>query len=80
MGADLSYVNEIEDYGGVYKDSGKVKDPFLIFRDHGANPVRVRLWHNPSWQAALNNGRLYNDIHDVAKTIRRAHSNPGCRT
>ena len=74
MGADLSYVNEIEDYGGVYKDSGKVKDPFLIFRDHGANLVRVRLWHNPSWQAALNNGRLYNDIHDVAKTIRRAHA------
>ena len=26
MGVDLSYVNQVEDYGGVYKDSGKIKD------------------------------------------------------
>ncbi len=72
MGADLSYVNQVQDYGGVFKDSGVIKDPFTIFKDHGANTVRVRLWHNPQWQAALNNGRLYNDIYDVAKTIQRA--------
>lgn len=47
MGADLSYVNAVEDHGGMYKDSGVVKDPFLIFKNHGANIVRVRLWHNP---------------------------------
>src|SRR5688572_3158564 len=53
MGADLSYVNAVEDGGGSYKDSGKLKDPFLLFRDKGTNTVRVRLWHNPSWQAGL---------------------------
>lgn len=72
MGVDLSYVNQVQDYGGKFKDEGREKDPFRIFRDHGANTVRVRLWHNPQWQAALNNGRLYNDIYDVAKTIKRA--------
>ena len=46
MGADLSYVNEIEDFGGVYKDSNTVKDAFTIFKNRGANTVRVRLWHN----------------------------------
>ena len=72
MGADLSYVNQVEDYGGVYKDAGSNKDPFVIFKDHGANLVRVRLWHNPQWLAPLNSGKLYSDIYDVEKTIRRA--------
>jgi len=72
MGADLSYVNQVLDYGGIYKDSDKLKDPYTIFKDHGANLVRVRLWHNPQWQRALNNGKMYNDLYDVEKTIRRA--------
>ena len=49
MGADLSYVNEIQDYDGVYKDSGNVTDPFKIFKVHGGNTIRVRLWNNPAW-------------------------------
>lgn len=75
MGADLSFVNEIEDYGGQYKDSGKIKDPFKIFSNYGANTVRVRLWHNPSWFKPLTGGKLYSDIYDVEKTIRRAKEN-----
>jgi arabinogalactan endo-1,4-beta-galactosidase len=42
LGADMSYVNEIEDCGGVYFDKGQLKDPFLLLRDYGANIVRVR--------------------------------------
>jgi arabinogalactan endo-1,4-beta-galactosidase len=72
MGADLSYVNQVQDYGGVYKDSGVVKDPFAIFKNHGANVVRVRLWHNPQWLQSLNNGKMYSDVFDVEKTMQRA--------
>jgi arabinogalactan endo-1,4-beta-galactosidase len=72
MGVDLSYVNQIEDYGGVYKDSGKVKDCFQLLKDHGANTVRVRLWHTPTWIGNLNNGKLYYDLYGTEKTIRRA--------
>jgi arabinogalactan endo-1,4-beta-galactosidase len=72
MGADLSYVNEVQDYGGVYKDSGLVKDPFAIFKSHGTNLVRVRLWHNPQWLAPLTGGKLYSNLYDVEKTIQRA--------
>jgi arabinogalactan endo-1,4-beta-galactosidase len=72
MGADLSYVNEIQDAGGVYKDSNVVKDPFVIFKNHGTNTVRVRLWHNPTWKLATSNGKLYSDLYDVEKTIKRA--------
>lgn len=72
MGADLSYVNAVQDNGGVYKDSGVVNDPFLIFKTHGANVVRVRLWHNPQWQQSLNGGRLYGNLADAEETIQRA--------
>ena len=72
MGVDLSYVNQVEDYGGVYKDSGKVKDVFGIMKAHGGNTVRVRLWHTPTWQAGLNNGKMYCDLYGTEKTIRRA--------
>jgi arabinogalactan endo-1,4-beta-galactosidase len=72
MGADLSYVNEIEDAGGVYKDSNIVKDPFIIFKNHGTNTVRVRLWNNPTWKLTVANGKMYSHLQDVEKTIRRA--------
>lgn len=72
MGADLSYVNQLEDNGVSYRDSGKVKDVFKLFKDHGGNTVRVRLWHTPTWQLPVTNGKLYSDLYDVEKTIRRA--------
>ncbi len=65
-GADLSYVNEMEDCGAVYKDlSGISKDPYKIFKEAGANLVRVRLWNNPTWTN-------YSNYEDVKKTISRA--------
>ena len=66
FGADLSYVNEMEDCGVVYKDANNsIKNPFSIFKESGANLVRVRLWHNPSWTQ-------YSNYEDVKKTIAKA--------
>lgn len=65
-GADLSYVNEMEDCGAIYKNrNNATDDPFSIFKEAGANLVRVRLWHNPTWTN-------YSNYEDVKKTIRRA--------
>jgi len=72
MGSDLSFNNQLLNCGAIYKDSGVIKDPFVIFHNHGNNVVRVRLWNNPSWLATYNNGRLYSDLADVEKTIKRA--------
>ena len=65
LGADLSYVNEMEDCGAVFREHGAAKDPFVLFKEHGANLVRVRLWHDARWTK-------YSDLTDVRKTIRRA--------
>lgn len=65
-GADLSYVNEMEDCGAVYKNyAGEVQDPYQIFKEAGANIVRLRLWHNPDWTN-------YSTYQDVKKAIKRA--------
>ncbi|HEY9044316.1 MAG TPA: glycosyl hydrolase 53 family protein [Ohtaekwangia sp.] len=75
LGADLSYVNQILDHNGIYKDGGVVKDPYTIFKDHGTNLVRLRLWHNPAWTKEVygaNGTQLYNDLYDVEKAIKLA--------
>lgn len=72
MGADLSYVNEIEDAGGKYYANDQPKDVFEIFKENGCNNVRVRLWHTPEWKKEVSGGKMYSDLADVEKTIRRA--------
>ena len=64
-GADLSYVNELEDCGAVYRHDGRIADPFRILAAKGANLARFRLWHSPDWTR-------YSTLPDVAKGIRRA--------
>jgi len=65
-GADLSYVNEMEDCGAIYKEANNTaKDPYQIFKEAGTNLVRIRLWHNPTWTN-------YSNFNDVKKSIQRA--------
>jgi len=73
MGVDLSYVNQILDFGAVYSDSGIVEDPYKIFKKYGANVVRLRLFHNPQWTKECytpNLDHMYNDFDDVKRAIK----------
>lgn len=65
FGADLSYVNEMEDCGATWRLNGQVRDPYELFAATGHNLVRVRLWHTPDWTR-------YSTLDDVRETIRRA--------
>lgn len=65
LGVDLSYVNELEDCGAIYRVEGAARDPYEIFHDAGANLVRLRLWHTPDWTT-------YSTLDDVTRAIRRA--------
>lgn len=67
LGADLSYVNEMEDCGAVYCRAGKPVDPFELLADKGGNIVRVRIWNDAKWTK-------YSDLADVTRTIRRARA------
>ncbi len=66
LGADLSYVNEMDDCGAEYRMNGVVRDPYEIFADYGANLVRIRLWHTPTWTD-------YSTFEDIVRAFQRAH-------
>lgn len=75
MGVDLSYVNQLEEHGAVYRDQGVVTDPFALMKNNGANTVRVRLWHHPQWVRTVYGNPstpLYSGFEDVARTIQRS--------
>lgn len=68
LGADFSYVNEVEDCGAKFNNKGKAVDPYELFAEKGTNLVRVRLWHNPDWTQ-------YSTYEDVVETIKRSKEN-----
>lgn len=64
-GVDLSYVNEMDDCGAIYRLNGEPVDAYQLFADYGANLVRIRLWHTPDWTE-------YSIFDDVVRSFQRA--------
>ncbi len=48
IGADLSFLKQAEEGGTVFKDSNEAKSGLQIFKDHGYNWIRLRLFHTPT--------------------------------
>ena len=48
VGADLSFMKQAEDSGVVFEEKGQAKPCLRIFKDHGYNWVRLRLFHTPT--------------------------------
>lgn len=65
LGADLSYVNELEDCGGIYREKGEKVEPFGYFAKKGSNLIRLRLWHSPEFNT-------YSSLADVEKSLKKA--------
>ncbi|OIO18129.1 MAG: hypothetical protein AUJ54_08795 [Ignavibacteria bacterium CG1_02_37_35] len=47
-GVDISTTPQIKNAGGVWKQNNVVDDVLDIFKNNGANYVRLRLWHTPT--------------------------------
>jgi arabinogalactan endo-1,4-beta-galactosidase len=66
FGADLSFAGQMADCGARYRDTdGKIHDIYTIFKNHGANLIRFRLWTD-------GNRTGYSDLLDVERGIRNA--------
>jgi arabinogalactan endo-1,4-beta-galactosidase len=48
VGADLSFLKQVEDRGTLFKENGQAKPGLQIFQDHGYNWIRLRLFHTPT--------------------------------
>jgi arabinogalactan endo-1,4-beta-galactosidase len=47
-GADLSFLRQAEQEGVAFKENGRAKPGLQIFKDHGYNWIRLRLFHTPT--------------------------------
>jgi arabinogalactan endo-1,4-beta-galactosidase len=65
LGVDISYANEMDDCGAVYKSGGQTVDQYRFFKSAGANVARIRIWNDPDWTK-------YSNLADVKRSIRRA--------
>ena len=48
VGADVSFLPQAEQKGIVFKENGQPKPGLQIFKDHGYNWIRLRLFHTPT--------------------------------
>src|SRR5579885_1577602 len=48
IGADLSFLKQAEDKGTQFKLEGKTEPGLQIFKEHGCNWIRLRLFHTPA--------------------------------
>jgi arabinogalactan endo-1,4-beta-galactosidase len=48
IGADLSFLKNAEEKGFAFKENGIAKPGLMIFKDHGYNWIRLRLFHTPT--------------------------------
>ena len=47
IGVDVSYLKQAEDHGTAFKVNNQAQPGLKIFRDHGYNWIRLRIFHNP---------------------------------
>ncbi|MBN2638435.1 MAG: glycosyl hydrolase 53 family protein [Bacteroidales bacterium] len=65
LGVDLSYANQMDDCGAVYKQYGNTEDIYQIFKNLGTKVIRYRLWYHPD-------STNYSTLSDDIRAIRRA--------
>ncbi len=47
VGADVSFLEEVEAGGGVFSHDGAPANPLDILADNGFDAIRLRVWHTP---------------------------------
>ncbi len=71
IGADISFLPELEERGIKFKDKGVEKDAIEILRDHGFNYVRLRIFHNPSLEKGYSPEKGFCDLKHTLTMAKR---------
>ena len=75
LGADISFLPELEARGIKFSDKGVEKDAIEILKDHGFNYIRLRLFVNPENDSGYSPGKGFCDLKhtkEMAKRIKKA--------
>jgi len=71
LGADISFLPQLEDRGMKFSDKGVEKDALLILKDHGFNYVRLRIFNDPAGDSGYSRGRGFCDLEHTKEMAQR---------
>jgi len=75
MGADISFLPQLEERGLKFSDNGAEKDAIQILKDHGFNYIRLRIFNDPARDSGYAPGKGYCDLRytkEMAKRVKAA--------
>ena len=71
IGADISFLPELEDQGIKFSDKGITKDPILILKEHGFNYVRLRIFNEPANDSGYSPKKGFCDLEHTKAMAKR---------
>ena len=71
LGADISFLPQLEDRGMKFSDKGVQKDAIWILKEHGFNYVRLRIFNNPSADSGYSPGKGFCDLEHTKQMAKR---------
>lgn len=72
LGADISFLPQLEARGMKFSDNGVEKDAIQILKDHGFNYVRLRLFNDPARDSGYSPKNGFCDLSNTKKMAKRA--------
>ncbi|HEY6064318.1 MAG TPA: beta-galactosidase GalA [Chitinophagaceae bacterium] len=71
LGADISFLPELEARGMKFSDNGTEKDAIQILKDHGFNYVRLRIFNDPARDSGYSPKKGFCDLANTKKMAKR---------
>ncbi|MBV4355506.1 beta-galactosidase GalA [Pinibacter aurantiacus] len=71
IGADISFLPELENRGVKFSDNGVEKDAIQILKDHGFNYIRLRVFNDPARDSGYSPGKGFCDLQHTLQMAKR---------
>ena len=71
LGADISFLPQLEARGMKFSDKGVEKDAIAILKDHGFNYIRLRLFNNPAADSGYSPKQGFCDLPHTLQMAKR---------
>lgn len=71
IGADISFLPQLEQRGIKFSDKGVAKDAIEILKDHGFNYVRLRIFNDPARDSGYSPGKGFCDLEHTKQMAKR---------
>lgn len=71
LGADISFLPELEAKGIHFSDKGKNKDAILLLKEKGFNYIRLRIFVNPAADSGYSPGKGFCDLSHTMAMAKR---------